>query len=262
MTHPWNSALVTGASSGIGEAMVRRLAATGIDIVVVARRVDRLEALAAELPGIEVLAADLTDLEDLARVESRLGDRERPIDLCVNNAGFGTSGRFVDLDGDRLGREVDLNCRAVVRLCSAALGPMAERGRGWVINVSSVASFQPTPTLAAYAATKAYVTSLTESLVEEMRGTGVYLTALCPGLTHTEFQQVSSDGSIHTRAPEMMWLDADVVARAGLAAAAKGRALCVPGGVYKAMAAAVAVAPRTVVRRAAGLISRFSRSAT
>lgn len=261
MSYPWKSALVTGASSGIGEAMVRRLAASGIDIVVVARRVDRLEALAAELPRIEVLAADLTDLDDLARVEARLGDRERPIDLCVNNAGFGTSGRFVDLDGERLGREVDLNCRAVVRLCSAALAPMAERGCGWVLNVSSVASFQPTPTLAAYAATKAYVTSLTESLVEEMRGTGVHLTALCPGLTHTEFQAVSSDGVSHTRAPKAMWLDADDVAKAGLAATAKGRALCVPGGAYKAMAAAAAVAPRTVVRRAAGLISGFTRSA-
>lgn len=261
MSYPWTSALVTGASSGIGEAMVRRLAAMGIDIVVVARRTERLEALAAQLSRIEILTADLTDLDDLARVEARLADRLRPIDLCVNNAGFGTSGRFVDLDGERLGREVDLNCRAVVRLCSAAIGPMAERGRGWVLNVSSVASFQPTPTLAAYAATKAYVTSLTESLVEEMRGSGVHLTALCPGLTRTEFQRISSDGNSHTRAPSAMWLDVDDVARAGLAAAAKGRALCVPGAPYKAMAAAAAVTPRTVVRRAAGLLSGLTRSA-
>ncbi len=254
---PFRSALVTGASSGIGEAMVRHLATAGVPTVVVARREGRLRELAAQDDGIEVLAADLTDREGLAAVAQRIAaDGDRAIDLVVNNAGFGTSGEFHALDPDRLDDEVQLNIAALTRLSRAALGAMVPRRRGWLLNVSSVASFQPAPRLAVYAATKAYVTSLTESLHEEVRGTGVHVTALCPGLTRTEFQQVSNTEHYQSNFPSFAWLDADDVARAGLDDVARGRALSVPGLVYKGMAAATGMTPRGLVRRLSGLVQR------
>jgi uncharacterized protein len=255
-TGKWSSALVTGASSGIGEAMVRQLAAGGVPTVIVARRRGRLEALAAELPGLEVLVADLETEDGMVAVEDRLSDANRPVDLLVNNAGFGTSGHFCDLDGRRLGREVDLNCRAVVRLCSAAVGVMTARKRGWILNVSSVAGFQPGPSAASYSATKAYVTSLSEALHEELRGSGVSVTAVCPGFTRTEFQAVTGGGGVSTKAPEFAWLTAAEVARVGLRDTARGRALSVPGPAYKAFTALSAVAPRSVTRRISGLVAR------
>ena len=185
---PFTSALVTGASSGIGEAMAELLGEAGIPTVVVARRKDRLQELAARFATIEVIVADLGRAKGLAAVVARIEDEAAPIDLVVNNAGFGTSGDFHTLDADRLDAEVQLNVAALTRLSRAALGAMVPRGRGFLLNVSSVASFQPAPKLAVYAATKAYVTSLTESLHEETRGTGVNVTALCPGLTRTEFR--------------------------------------------------------------------------
>jgi len=183
---PFRSALITGASSGIGEAMVRLLAASKIDQVVVARRSDLLDALAAQHPGVEVLTADLTTADGVGRVERRVRSETEPIDLVVNNAGFGTSGDFHELDPDRLDDEVRLNVGALTRLSHAALAVMIPRRRGYLLNVSSVAGFQPAPRLAVYAATKAYVTSLTESLHGEVRGTGVKVTALCPGFVATD----------------------------------------------------------------------------
>jgi len=256
---PYRSALVTGASSGIGEACAKALGEAGASVVLVARRRDRLEALAAELPDAEILAADLTKKKGLTTVVERLEDRSRPIDLLVNNAGFGTSGDFVGLDPDRLADEVALNIGALTRLSHAALVPMVERGRGWLLNVSSVASFQPAPQLAVYAATKAYVTSLTESLHEELRGTGVTATALCPGLTRTEFQEVSNAQFIPDRYPNLAWLSADAVARAGLADCARGRAISVPGVFYKGLVTSSQFVPRGVMRRAAGLSTRWTR---
>lgn len=253
--YPYRSALVTGASSGIGEAIVRELAGDGVHTVVVARRTDRLEQLAAELRDVEVLAADLCDADGLRRVAARIEGTEVP-DLVVNNAGFGTSGSFHELDADRLDREVQLNVAALTRLSRAALGVMVPRRRGWLLNVSSVASFQPAPHLAVYAATKAYVTSLSESLHEEVRGTGVVVTALCPGLTRTEFQQVSNTEHYQSNYPSFAWLSADAVARAGLDDVARGRALSVPGVMYKGVALATGMAPRGIARRLSGLVQR------
>ena len=133
----------------------------------------------------------------MAAVVQRIDDATRPIDLVVNNAGFGTSGDFYTLDPERMGDEIALNIAALTQISRAALGVMVPRGRGYLLNVSSVVSFQPAPKLAVYAATKAYVTSLSESLHEEVRGTGVHVTALCPGLTRTEFQSVSSTRVVH-----------------------------------------------------------------
>lgn len=252
----FTSALITGASSGIGEAMVRLLGEAGIPQVVVARRVDRLEELAAGYSNVEVLAADLTTAEGLETVVHRVTDAQYPIDLVVNNAGFGTSGEFHTLDPDRLDGEIALNVGALTRISRAALGVMVPRGRGYLLNVSSVASFQPAPKLAVYAATKAYVTSLTESLHEEVRGTGVHVTALCPGLTRTEFQSVSGSDSYTGEYPGFAWLSAHEVAEAGLRDVGKGRALSVPGALYKSMVAASSMAPRGLTRRIASLVQR------
>ena len=251
MAGPWNRALVTGASSGIGEAMVRQLVADGTAVVVVARRRDRLDALAAELGGLEVLAADLTDPDGVASVVDRLQDTVEPVDLLVNNAGFGTSGKVADIDPVRSADEIELNVKALVRLTQAALPGMLRRKRGWILNVSSVAGFQAAPDFAVYAATKAFVTSFTEGLHIELRGTGVHATALCPGLTRTEFQSVSSDGELGSF-PTFAWMTADQVASSGLAAAARGRAIEVPGPLYKAMVAASEVTPRAILRQLTG----------
>ena len=228
-SYPFASALVTGASSGIGDELTRQLAAAGVPTVVVARRVDRLQALADGLTGVEVLEADLLTADGLAAVAARITDADRPIDLVVNNAGFGTSGEFHTLDPDRLADEVDLNVGALTRLSHVALSTMIDRRRGWLLNVSSVASFQPAPKLAVYAATKAYVTSLSESLHNEAKPYGVMVSALCPGLTRTEFQSVSNTGHYQSSVPDFAWTTVEEVATAGLEGVAKGRALIVPG---------------------------------
>ena len=248
------SAVVTGASSGIGEAMARQLGRAGVATVVVARRADRLAALAAEFPTIEVLVADLTTDEGVAEVERLI--EARGVDLVVNNAGFGTSGPFHTLDPDRLDREIALNVRALTRLSHAALRTMVPRGRGHLLNVSSVASFQPAPLLGVYAATKAYVTSLTESLHEEVRGTGVRVTALCPGLTRTEFISVSNPSGRSATYPDFMWLDADAVAAAALDDIQRGRALSIPGAIYRVLVAISSVTPRSMARRLSRRVRR------
>ncbi|MFV0309174.1 MAG: SDR family NAD(P)-dependent oxidoreductase [Desertimonas sp.] len=254
---PFRSALVTGASSGIGDAMVRQLAADGVATVVVARRADRLETLAAELPGVEVLVADLTTEAGVDAVVERVtADGDRAIDLVVNNAGFGTSGDFDRLDVDRLGREIDLNVGALTRLSHAAVATMLGRRRGWLLNVSSVAGFQPAPRLAVYAATKAYVTSLSESLRGEVAGRGVSVSVLCPGLTKTEFQTVSNTGGYQARFPDFAWTTAADVAGAGLHGVAKGRAVIVPGALYKGLVAASNVTPGWVKRALSGVVQR------
>jgi hypothetical protein len=253
---PFTSALVTGASSGIGAAMAVQLADAGIPTVVVARRADRLAALADDHEAIEVLVADLNTAEGLTAVAERIEDDDRPVDLVVNNAGFGTSGPFVDQDPDRMAGEVGLNVGAVTQLSRAALGVMLPRDRGWLLNVASVAGFQPAPGLAVYAATKAYVISLSESLHEEVRGTGVHVTVLCPGLTRTEFQQVSSSDAIADRYPGVLWMSAEQVATAALADAAAGRAMSVPGWTYRALTTASGLSPRGLTRRLSGLTMR------
>jgi short-subunit dehydrogenase len=255
-SYPFASALLTGASSGIGEAMANLLGQAGVPTVLVARRTDRLQELADRYDGFEVLTADLGESEQLATVVARTLSADEPIDLVVNNAGFGTTGRFHELDADRLDAEIAVNVQALTRLSHAALRAMVPRGRGHLLNVSSMASFQPAPGLAVYAATKAYVTNLTESLHEEVRGTGVHVTALCPGLTKTEFQSVSNGEAYASSYPGFAWLSVDDVAKTGLADVAKGRALSIPGGLYKAMSAATTMTPRSITRRLSSLVQR------
>ena len=228
----------------------------GVATVVVARRAERLSALADRHPDVEVLVADLATDDGQAAVAARIGDAERPIDLVVNNAGFGTNGTFHELDPERLADEIEVNVAALTRLSHAALSVMLPRRRGWLLNVSSVASFQPAPLLAVYAATKAYVTSFTESLHEEARGSGVHVTALCPGLTHTEFQRVSNTQRYSDKYPAIAWTTPDLVVKTGLADVIANKAVSVPGAQYKVLSALTNSAPRWLRRRASGSVQR------
>ncbi len=252
---PFTSALVTGASSGIGAEMAAQLGRAGVPTVLVARRGDKLREIAEQFGGCTVLEADLGTAAGQDAVMDRIVQADDPIDLVVNNAGFGTSGQFADLDADRLGDEVELNVKALTRISNAALKAMKLRGSGYLLNVSSVASFQASPGLAVYAATKAYVTSLTEALHEELRGTGVHVTALCPGLTRTEFQEHSNTSEYETTFPDFAWTTVESVAKAGLEGVARNKTIVVPGALYKGLVATSDITPRAIARRLSGLAS-------
>jgi short-subunit dehydrogenase len=250
-------ALVTGASAGIGRSFTMALADRGHDLVLVARDAARLEALGKELhdaygASSEVLAADLSDGAQLRTVEARLADRERPVDVLVNNAGFGTYGHFADLPIDREEQEIRLNVLALTRLTHAALPGMIERGRGGVLNVASIAGYQPTPLNATYGATKAFVCSFTEALHEELKGTGVRCTVLSPGFTRTEFQERAGidSGDI----PGFLWQEPGPVVQGALRAFEAGKASYVPGLLNATTAAASAALPSAVTRRIASLV--------
>jgi len=250
MEPPWTSALVTGASSGIGAAIARQLGAAGVPLVLVARRTDRLEALGASLSTpVEVVAADLTVPADLARV----AERAAGVDLLVNCAGLGASGPFVDGDLVTYRQVLALNVDAVVGLTHAALGGMTNRHRGWVCNISSMGGHAPGPSFAVYSATKAFVTSFSESLHEEVRGAGVVVTAVCPGATRTEFGEVA--GALDDDLPDLLWQTADEVAAEALAATAAGRAVRVTGTVNRVSAAVTTVLPRYANRKISALVT-------
>jgi uncharacterized protein len=225
----WDRALVTGASEGIGEAFARELAGRGTDLVVVARRREVLDRLAADLEAehgidVEVIAGDLTDPGLITTVEQRLAAAERPIDLLVNNAGGASQHRpFLELDRDRLAGDASLNSLSLLRLTHAAAQAMASRGGGNVINVSAGIAFYPLPGAAAYGASKAFVNSLTEALDYELRDKGVRLTAVCPGFTRTGAQRRL--GMKVDWVPETLWLEPEQVAARALRAAARGRAV-------------------------------------
>lgn len=253
------SALVTGATSGIGEAFARRLAARGHHLVLVARDRGRLERVAHELEHAhrtttEVLAADLRVQGELARVEARVAASERPVTTLINSAGHGSRGSLSELDIGAESGQIALNVTAVVRLTHAALAAMVPRRSGAIVNVSSAAGFQPAPFNAVYAATKAFVTSFTEAVHEEAVTTGVKVTCLCPGFTRTGFQRAAGVGADWL--PAFAWSTAEEVASAGLAALDRNQALCVPGLPYKLAAGLLPVLPRGLVRRGAALVTR------
>jgi short-subunit dehydrogenase len=246
MPTPKTTSLITGATAGIGHEYAVQLAARGDDLVLVARDAVRLEEVAEELRRahqvvVEVLVADLTDRDQLATVETRLADRARPVDLLVNNAGFGLKHRFLDNSADDETAMLEVLVTAVLRLSHAALGPMAERGHGGIINVSSVAAFLPRGT---YSAAKAWVNSFSEWAHLEYRSRGVTVMALCPGFTKTEFHERMQV----KRGDGFMWLDVDFLVRKSLEDFDKGRAFSIPGAQYKTIIALTRAIPNRVLR--------------
>jgi uncharacterized protein len=257
---PRRLALVTGASAGIGRAFAERLAREAWDLVLVARRRERLDEMAAELgPAhgrrVDVVAADLTTPAGLRLVEERIAG-EPTLELLVNNAGFGTAGAFAELDRETEEQELRLNVVALTRLSHAALTAFRERGHGTVINVSSLAGFQPAPFNATYAATKAFVNSLTQALHEELRGTGVRVQLLCPGFTRTEFQEVA--GVNTDDVPAFAWMTPEAVVDASLAGLRRGELVVIPGAGNKVMGAVLRTLPSAAARRLGAAVLRRS----
>ena len=250
-------ALVTGASSGIGAAFARALRARGRRLVLVARRAERLAALAAELGGADAVASiplDLTGTDAPARLERALSERGLGVDLLVNNAGVGHTGRFSEAPLARILEMVDLNLRSVVELTRRLLPGMLERRSGAIINVVSTSAFQPVPYLATYAATKAALLFFTEALAAELRGSGLRVQALCPGLTETEFQRVAgTDRVAFNKTPAAT---PEAVVAASLAALDRGRERVIVGWDNRLVAAAVRVAPRRLALAMAGRLFR------
>lgn len=259
-TEPRPLAVVTGASSGIGLEYAERLAIKGYDLAVVARRRGRLESVAEQLRSdlgvaVEVVAADLTKAAELRLVEERVRSAAR-LEMLVNCAGFGTVASFPTVDPDRIESEIALNVTAVVRLTRAALPGMTARRKGAIVNVSSMASFQPNPYLASYGASKAYVTNFTEALSAELAGSGVFLQALCPGPVHTEFGEVA--GVPKGALPEFLFASAAQVVDASLRGIERGEVVCVPGTVESLVSTVIDFLPRWLVRRASrGLTRRY-----
>lgn len=253
-------ALVTGGTSGIGATFARQLAAKGEDIVLVARDRERLEEMAHELRGmgreVEILPADLGKRADVAEVVKRLEDETRPIDVLVNNAGFGMHGRVSDADSAKHDAALEVMVRAVRELSAAAARSMRARGRGRIINVSSTAGFMAMSS--GYSAIKAWVTNFTESLANELRGTGVTATALAPGWVHTEFHDRA--GIPKSSIPGWLWLDADKLVRLALKDAEKGKVISIPTVRYKLLMGVVRALPRSAARAVSRAISS-SRSA-
>ena len=253
---PMTTALITGSTAGIGAAFARRLAADGHDLVLVARDTKRLRDQATELHDrhgieVEVLTADLATDEDIEAVAGRLSDLKNPVDLLVNNAGFGNKGRYLEVSmADEL-RMLKVHCEAVLRLTSAAAESMRTRGRGGIVNVASVAAFVPRGT---YGASKAWVVQFTQGAAKDLAGSGVRLMALCPGFVRTEFHQRAGMGTDNI--PNWMWLDADKLVAAALADLARGKTLSIPDPRYKALMGVVKVTPRALL---GGISSRTGR---
>lgn len=243
------TALITGATAGIGASFAQRLASQGHNLVLVARDARRLAKAATDLHDfhgieVEVISADLATEEGVAAVEARLADPDHPVDLLVNNAGFGNKGAYLDVPvADEL-TMLKVHCEAVLRLTSAAVRPMRERGRGGVVNVASVAAFVPRGT---YSASKAWVVSFTQGAARDLAGTGVRLMALCPGFVRTEFHQRAGMGT--GSIPKWMWLQADDVVDAALRDLSRGVTVSIPDTRYKLLMGGARLVPMSLLGR-------------
>lgn len=249
MTPRWT--IITGASSGIGAAFARAFAARGDALVLVARRGDRLAELQAELAGtrIETIVLDLEQADAAERLVAEIAARGITIHTLVNNAGFGLRGRFTTLPYDEQIAMLQLNVVTLTRLCGLVLPGLVARRAGGIINVASIAAFQPVPFMGVYAATKAYVLSLSEALHEEAKPFGVVVTALCPGATATEFARRADLEKSKLFKGAM---SAETVARLGLAGYEAGCAVAITGGANRAATLASKLLPRALVRWSAG----------
>ena len=245
MTRPVT--LVTGASAGLGAEFARQCARRGEELVLVARRRDRLEALSGALgTRAHVFAADLSLPDAAASLLGQVEAEGLSVEILINNAGFGLVGRFADLPLDRQREMVDLNVRTLTELCRLVLPGMLERGRGAILNLASTAAFQAGPGFAVYFATKAYVLSFTEALHQELKGSGIRVTALCPGPTATEFGEVAG---FRGNRFDRISADAASVVAAGLEGLDRNRAVVIPGLLNKATAQGTRFVPRALLRR-------------
>ena len=260
MSHP--VALVTGASSGIGEALAGCFAQGGHDLVLVARSAAKLRQLAKTLAAahgvkVWVAPADLSLPGAAARLGAAMKRAKRPIDVLVNNAGVLEHGSFVEMPAERHRQMIDLNVSGLTAMLAQFVPAMVARGHGRVLNVASIAAFQPIPSLATYAATKAYVLSLTESLSEELKGTGVSVTALCPGITATQMLSAAKQSSAQLdKLPGFLVGEVDAVAREGYAACMSGEVIRVPGVLNLATILASRATPKWLLRRVSGALVR------
>jgi hypothetical protein len=238
--------LITGASAGLGAEFARQCRRQGAELVLVARRKERLEALTAAIGDGHAIAADLAEDGAAARLIEQVEGLGLTVETLINNAGFGLSGRFASLPMARQTEMIDLNLRTLTELCRLALPGMIERRRGFILNVASTAAFQAGPNMAVYYAGKAYVLSLTEALHQELKGSGIHVTALCPGPIATEFFDVA--GAADGRLAKVATDPARVVS-AGLAGLARNRAIVVPGLMNKLTAQSNRLLPRAAMRR-------------
>jgi hypothetical protein len=257
-----HTVLITGASSGIGAALARRFAEQGHAPVLVARSKDKLHELADELSAAGaakpvVLPADLTQPGAAAALAATLHRRRLVVDVLVNNAGVLEQAPFCDIPAERHQQLIDLNVSALTAMLAAFLPGMRARGFGRVLNVASIAAFQPVPMLATYAATKAYVLSLTESLSEELKGTGVTVTALCPGVTATPMvEQATAANNRLAQLPGFLVGSADAVAADGVRACLRGDVIAVPGVINLAGVLAARATPKWLLRAVSGVVAR------
>jgi uncharacterized protein len=251
--------LITGASAGLGEGFARALAAKKRNLLLVARREERLADLAIELAerhgvAVETLALDLAADDAGAALMRAAGERGLVIDQLINNAGFGARGGFSDIDLDEQKRMIALNCTVLMELCHRVLPGMIERKSGGILNVASTASFQPGPWMAVYYATKAFVLSFSEALHEEVRGHGIKVAALCPGPTRTEFAEVAGMGD--SELFKRFASSSEAVVRDGLAALESNTAVKVSGMINSIMAESIRFTPRLLARRIAGSMQK------
>src|SRR4051795_7976213 len=255
---PNSTCLVTGASSGIGAEIARGLARRGQGVTLVARREERLRELAEELAGehgvrTETISADVSDTDDRNRLKSEIEERGLTVEVLVNNAGYGSGGKFIELDHDSEAGMIPTNVESVVAPTGIFLPDMVDRGRGAVLNLASLIAFQPVPFQATYGASKAAILSFTEAVHEELRGTGVTITAICPGPVRTEFGEVGGFGGADEKIPDFVWLEADKVAEDALEGLEKGDRVVVPGALNQLAAYSGHYMPRSlllpVVRR-------------
>ncbi len=258
------TAMVTGASSGIGEALARLFAKDGHDLVLVARSADKLESLAKRLRkkhdvSVRVEPADLSRRTAGKTLAASMRRQSIEVDILVNNAGVLEHAPFIDLPESDHKRLIDLNVSGLTNMLNHFLPPMVERGSGRILNVASIAAFQPVPGLATYAATKAYVLSLTESLAEELLGSGVTVTALCPGITATNMVSSAQEKSSGLKKiPGFLIGDVDDVAAQGYRACMKGDVICVPGTLNLATTVTGRAMPKWLIRRLSGVVGRYT----
>lgn len=257
-----SAVLVTGASSGIGSDIARSLARRGHNVVLVARREERLAALALELSdahGVDAraVACDLQKDAARKRMLAAVAKLGRRIDGLVNNAGFGSGGLFQDLDPAREAAMVRLNCEVVVALCGHFVPLMVERGEGAILNVASTSAFQPLPTMATYSASKAFVLHFTQALGADLHGTGVTTTALCPGPVKTEFIESAELGHDASRLPDFAWEDSVDVADAGVDGMEDGRGVVIPGKLNRLTSIGGQHVPRSIFTSVARRVYRL-----